>query len=218
MQEEDGDIWLLPAKAALLHGLLVGLALVVPGLVVHACFSPVSTALFLSEAAFDLAIGLFVVAPAAFVERLSLVRPHPPIERRVAIVVVAVLAFVGAMAAFLQGLYASVVLRTGSLDEGFAEVTRGAGLVVMLEDLLGLFACIAFVVATFSAVETNGPRPPGPVLTRCIAAAAVVPPFVLVATGLRGPQLVISITMLLSLAVLLPLLASVADRLAGRRT
>lgn len=214
--QEDTDTWLEPARAALLRGLLVGGALVLPGLGVQACFSPVTAALLLGEAAFDLAIGAFVVAPAAFVERLSLVCPHPPLERRIAIVVGASVAFLGAVAAWMQSLYASAVLRTGSLDEGFAEVTRGAGLVVVLEDLLGLFACISLVVTTTMAGRTSG-RPTAVLIARNVVAVIALAPLVLLATGLRGPGFVISSVMLIALALALPLLAPVADRLASRR-
>jgi hypothetical protein len=213
--QEDADTWLEPARAALFRGGLVGGALVLPGLAVQACFSPVTTTLLLGEAAFDLAIGLFAVAPAAFVERLALVRPHPPLERRVAVALAGALAFVGAVVAFLQSLYASAVLRTGSLDEGFGELTRGAGLVVVLEDLLGLFFCVAVVVWITTASRTCG-EPTGAVVRQSLLATIVVGPLVLLATGLRGPGLAISLVMLVALALALPLLAPVADRLASR--
>lgn len=212
--QDDGDAWLLPAKAALLRGLLVGLVLLLPGLVVQIGFA--ASGPLLGEAAFDLAIGLFVVAPAAFVERLALTRPHPRLERRVAIVVAGALASFGATAAFLQSLYASAVLRTGSLDAGFAEVTRGAGLVVVLEDLLGLFACVGLVVAVTTAGRTAG-LTTRVVALRSVVATVALGPLVLLATGLRGPGLAVSTIMLTVLAVVLPPVASLADRLALRR-
>lgn len=219
--QEDADTWLEPARAALFRGGLVGGALVLPGLVVQACFSPITTSLLLGEAVFDLSIGAFVVAPAAFVERLARVRPHPPLERRVAVALAGALAFAGAVVAFLQSLYASAVLRTGSLDEGFGELTRGAGLVVVLEDLLGLFFCVAVVVWTSTAARTRG-EPTGAVVKQSVLTTVVVGPCVLLLTGPfygpgRGPGVVISTTMLVALALALPLLAPVADRLALRR-
>jgi hypothetical protein len=214
--EPDDAPWLACARVALFRGALVGGALVLPGLVVQACFSPVTAALLLGEAAFDLSIGAFVVAPVAFVERLALVRPHPPLERRVAVALAGALAFFGAVAAFLQSLYASAVLRTGSLDEGFGEVTRGAGLLVVLEDLLGLFACISLVVTTTMAGRTSG-RATAALIARNVVAVIALAPLLLFVPGFGGPAVAISTTMLLSLGVLLPLLAPVADRLALRR-
>ncbi len=198
---------LLPPLA---RGLLVGGALVGPGLLLHAANSPFSTSVAVREVVFDLALGLLVVAPAALIERLVV---DGRLRRAAAEPATFALAFVGATVAFLQGLYADAVLHTGSLEAGLAELTRGAGVLPRMKDLLVLFAAIAFVTAAHVRERLTTPAHPvarqlSVTLWAAVSGTLFLSPFYI------GPLSL----MLLALALLAPPLAIAADALVARPT
>lgn len=198
---------------SLARGLVVGLALVGPGLLLHATSGMFSTSVAAREVVFDVALGLLVVAPAAAVEGLAAVRRLP---RVAAVPITFVVACAGATGASLQGLYADAVLHTGSLDAGLAEVTRGAGALPRLKDLLALFAGIALVTTVH--VQSRLVRPPRTwqqQVASCTG-AAVTAFLLLTFTPVPRPALRISGFMLLALALLLPPLAQVVETQAAR--
>lgn len=202
---------LLPS---LLRGLLVGGALVGPGLLLHATAGPFSASAAIHEVVFDLTMGLLVVAPAALIERLV---TTGRLARVAAEPVAFVVGCAGAAGAFLQGLYADAVLHTGSLDAGLEAITAGAGVLPRLKDLLALFAAIALVTTVH--VRARLARPARALLRQVAGttAAAVSGFMLLTLAGLPLGPLTISGFMLLALAALLPPLAAAADALLARR-
>lgn len=199
---------------ALLRGALVGAALAPIGVVTHALLFGLTLASALGEVAFDLALGLFVVAPAAFLEGLSRDREPPALPAVVALVLTLPLAALGAAVAFLQSQYASAVLRTGSLDAGLAEVAQGAQALALVKDLQGLFVAIGVVVTVHAWRRLSRERSP---LGRLGWSVTIVACLALLrGTGLTGPPLKLSLMMLVALATLLPILSPIADALAER--
>lgn len=207
--------WLDLLLRAIARALLAGAALALAGLVVHGAAGALTPRVALGEVAFDLALGLFVVAPTAFVEGCALRRASPPFDGGCALLLTFVAAAGGAGAAFVQSLYSSAALRTGSLEAGLAEAARGASLFMTLVDLLGLFISIAVVISLVTLGRMMRWSVRGQALGATAVALTVVP-VILLRSGLRGPPLAISEAMVLALALTLPPLAALTDRWADR--
>lgn len=197
---------------AVLRGGVTAFTLALFGVTLQALLFGVSWGRLGSEALFDLFLAFFVAAPAAAAESLALRRGVQRVW--LAAIGIALVAFLGATAAFLQVQYAEAVLRTGSLAAGVSALVTGAGWVTVYAHLGGLFVSIALVFGLISFGRLEGLELEGQL--RFTLVGALGAGVVLALTGAQGPQRTMSGLMILLTALTLPLLYRGCDNLERR--
>lgn len=209
------------ALAAAARVVVVGAGLVGVKVVVEGLFLRMSARSIAAGLVFELLLAVFVAGPTAALERWFKIRPQPfgPGDERLDAPVLGLvalpLAWLGAAAAFLQGIYAEAALRTGSTDAGLDHLLKNWQWLLYPLNGGGLCGAVALTFAACAVGRRWAPDRLGQQVL--ITLAGPVGAALLLALVSKGHPAALETGVIAGLVGLaLPWLCRVADGLAAR--
>lgn len=203
------------ALVGLARALVVGAALATIGVAVDLALLPHPTVRTVAAGTiFECLLGVLVAGPVAALERWARLRGRGTVEL---VAWTAVLAWLGAAAAFLQAIYAETTLTTGSPDDGLARLLAEARWLLQPFNSGGLCGSIA---VTFAAAALARRLAPGDLRQQVLLGQAgpLLSAVVLILAVRRqgaGPgPVAMTLVMAAVVGLLLPVLSRAGDRVA----
>lgn len=205
------------ARVVVVAAGLCGVKLLVRGLVFGLSARSIATGLV-----FELLLAVFVAGPTAALERWFAIRPHGPfgpgderLDAPTLGLLALPLAWAGAGAAFLQAIYAEAALRTGSTDAGLDHLLKNWQWLVHPLQGGGLCGAVGLTFAACAVARRWAPDRLRQQVLITLGGPVVAAVLLAVVSGGNAAALETAVIAFV-VALLLPALCRVADRLAAR--